>query len=84
MSIITFHPTGLTATLSLEVAAVRSVHPRRCPVCGRKRVLYALTLTGSPLGNPDVMWRCGPDAGLRPEPVRGVRAEAKLQPGDEP
>ena len=32
---IAYHPTALTATLSLEVAAVRSVHPRKCPVCGR-------------------------------------------------
>ena len=62
---IVYHATGLTATLILEVAVVRSIRPRRCPVCKRKRVLYALTLTGAPVGNPDVQWRCAPDGGLR-------------------
>jgi hypothetical protein len=81
--VIAYHPTALTATLSLEVAAVRSRHPRRCPVCGRKRVLYALTLTGSPLGNPDIQWRCAPDAGLREERERRVPAKARVQPGEE-
>ncbi len=60
------HATGLAASLTVEVAVVRSARPRRCDVCGLRRVLFALTFTDSAVYNPDLVWRCAPDAGLRP------------------
>lgn len=62
---LSFHPTGLAATLAVEVVVVRSATARKCHICGRKRVLFAMSLTDGVVGNPDVIWKCAPDAGLR-------------------
>jgi hypothetical protein len=60
-----YHRTGMAVTIPIEVAVVRSHRPRKCSACGHKRVLFALTFTTSALGNPEVVWRCAPDWGLR-------------------
>jgi hypothetical protein len=63
---VTFHPTGMRASLTVEVAVVAQREPRRrCEACGHRRVLYALTFTDALLGNPDHPWRCAPCWGLR-------------------
>jgi len=71
---IRYHPTGMTASLTVEVAVVRSPHSRKCSACGRKRVLFALTFTDRPVGNPESPWKCAPCWGLREEGPRRASA----------
>ena len=60
-----FHGVGMRATLTVEVAVVRSDRPRKCEQCGMRRIAFALTFTDALVGNPDHPWRCAPCWGLR-------------------
>jgi hypothetical protein len=65
MTTVRFLGTGMRAALTTEVAVVRGSHPRRCENCGRRRVVFALTFTTVPLGNPEHPWKCAPCWGMR-------------------
>jgi hypothetical protein len=57
--------TRMAGTITTEVAVVRATRPHRCEGCGKRRVVYALTLTREVLGNPEHPWKCAPCWGLR-------------------
>jgi hypothetical protein len=55
----------LAAVITVNVAVVRSVKRRPCATCHRRRVVYTLSVTSIPFGNPDNDWRCLSCWGLR-------------------
>lgn len=57
--------TGMRAVVTADVAVVRATTSRRCSSCGKRRVLFSMTVTEMAVGNPEAPWRCAPCWGLR-------------------
>lgn len=62
---VDWQTSGLGAVVTMSVAVVRSTKRRLCASCRRRRVVYTLTVTVQPFGNPDNDWRCLSCWGLR-------------------